>query len=455
MGRERARLLWLALIAGAAITLVVCRLASTHSLQLGTPAAGWVYGYYQAFGLRGLGVFLLTSSVAALLLQLPPARSTSDEWLRLITWWLFGLAAVWMLRSLAGYTLQDLFASDGANGFYGFAEQHPAAQVLRRFDYLRRLGPLHVQANMPGKLMLVYAMELVTRNPALLALLIVLLSSLGGFLLYSLVRALIGDATVALYAAILYWFYPARLFFLPIMNSVTPVPVLACACLLIWWLRSSRTLAAAILGLALYGLVFFEPLPLVIGLLFSALVLRSIATGETEPGRWTLQACVLVATFIATSEAVHVLTGFELVHAFQQTAAHATAFNGEAGRPYGFWLRGNLVEFLFGLGYCQALLCAGVVVTALSGEQPLRTRLVHPAATLSLGLLATLLAVELIGVNRGEVLRLWIFLGCFFQIPAAWACVRMGRRIAMVTVVACVLLQTAVGIATMAFASPR
>jgi hypothetical protein len=31
----------------------------------------------------------------------------------------------------------------------------------------------------------------------------------------------------------------------------------------------------------------------------------------------------------------------------------------------------------------------------------------------------------------------------------------MGRRIAMVTVVACVLLQTAVGIATMAFASPR
>jgi hypothetical protein len=308
---------------------------------------------------------------------------------------------------------------------------------------------------MPGKLMLVYAMELVTRNPALLALLIVLLSSLGGFLLYALVRALIGDATVALYAAILYWFYPARLFFLPIMNSVTPVPVLACACLLIWWLRSSRTLAAAILGLALYGLVFFEPLPLVIGLLFSALVLRSIATGETEPGRWTLQACVLVATFIATSEAVHVLTGFELVHAFQQTAAHATAFNGEAGRPYGFWLRGNLVEFLFGLGYCQALLCAGVVVTALSGEQPLRTRLVHPAATLSLGLLATLLAVELIGVNRGEVLRLWIFLGCFFQIPAAWACVRMGRRIAMVTVVACVLLQTAVGIATMAFASPR
>ena len=36
-----------------------------------------------------------------------------------------------------------------------------------------------------------------------------------------------------------------------------------------------------------------------------------------------------------------------------------------------------------------------------------------------------LLALDLTGVNRGEVIRLWIFLACLFQVPTAYVCVRL------------------------------
>ena len=42
-----------------------------------------------------------------------------------------------------------------------------------------------------------------------------------------------------------------------------------------------------------------------------------------------------------------------------------------------------------------------------------------PIAVFSLAMTAVLLAIDLIGVNRRETIRLWIFLACFFQIPAA------------------------------------
>ncbi|RDJ93832.1 hypothetical protein B4Q13_19180, partial [Lacticaseibacillus rhamnosus] len=51
--------------------------------------------------------------------------------------------------------------------------------------------------------------------------------------------------------------------------------------------------------------------------------------------------------------------------ALRQSAAHATAFNESAGRPYGFWVRANPIEFLFGIGVCQAFLFAGVLFVTL------------------------------------------------------------------------------------------
>jgi len=87
----------------------------------------------------------------------------------------------------------------------------------------------------------------------------------------------------------------------------------------------------------------------------------------------------------------------------------------------------------------------------MRGPGSVRQRLAHPVATVCAGVLAVLIVVDLIGINRGETIRLWIFLGCFFQIPAAVACATLPGRTAIVTVVACSSLQAALGTAMIGF----
>ena len=452
-GSTRTRddfLRWNALLAGAAVALIVCGLIAAQRLILGSPGAGWYYGYQQHFSVRFLGAWLL-ALLPALVLLFDPRGAHRPTWASLVLWL---AAAGWMqavLRSVAPFTLETLLTSDGASSFYGFAKQQPWTDVLSHFVRVTKTAPLHARGNMPGKVGLIYLLQGVTTRPDIMAWLLVAVSSLGALLMYRVVDVLFASRRAALYAAILYWFYPARLFFLPIMNTITPVLVLGCACLFLRWLRTGRTADAVLFGAALYGLVFFEPLPLVIGLLFAALALRAIALGTMAPQRFAVQAIAVLVAFIATSEAVFAATGFELVFSLKQMIARASAFNVEAARPYGFWALENPVEFLFGVGPCQAALFAAAVFAAARGEGPLRHRLLPPLATLCAGLLAVLIAVDVMGINRGETIRLWIFLGCFFQIPAAVACAQLPGRAGIVTVVACSALQAALGTAMIGF----
>src|SRR5262249_12836597 len=147
---------------------------------------------------------------------------------------------------------------------------------------------------------------------------------------------------VAMYSAVLYLFVPAKLYFFPLLNTVTPVIALACAALLLKWLRNGSAVYAAALGAALYGLVFFEPLPLVMGLLFALLVLRAQALGQITWRQVLIQAGIGAAAWLFTYGAVRLLTGFDLLSAFREISGHAVQFNADAGRPYSIWVRANL-----------------------------------------------------------------------------------------------------------------
>jgi hypothetical protein len=359
-----------------------------------------------------------------------------------------------LLRSASPYTLESLFVSDSASSFYGVSQQHEASDVLRHFNRIRLQAPWHAQSNMPGKLMLVYALRLVSERTDVLPWLIVVVSNLGAALMYLFVRDLFEDRRAALFSAALYLFVPARIFFFPIMNTVTPVAVLCCACLLLRWLRSGKAIWAILLGVALYGLVFFEPVPLVMALLGAGLAFAAIAGGSISWERVALQSAVVVLVFVATSELIHWWSGFEIVRAFRQLGGHAVEFNATEGRPYWVWVRANLVEFLVGVGACQAVMFCGALFHGLSGGNGWRERMTRPITVVCLSLLAVLLALDVMGVNRGEVVRLWIFLACFFQIPAAYVCSTLGSRAAMVLVVSCTVFEAALGTAMIGFVVP-
>jgi hypothetical protein len=310
---------------------------------------------------------------------------------------------------------------------------------------------------MPGKLMFVYALKNISRRPDLLAWLVVAVSNLGGVLLYLFVRDLFADRQAALFSLVLYLFVPAKLFFFPLLNTVTPVVVLVCACLLLRWTLTGRAAYAAFLGIALYGLVFYEPLGLVMGLLFAVLIVRAVRRGDLTWRTLLLHGGLALLGFAATHAVMLVRFRFDLFETLRVIGAHALAFNVEAARPYSVWVRQNLLDFAFGAGVCQAVLfCIILGAGFLRAGSP--GRLTEPITLLCVALAATLLVTDLLGVNRGEVVRLWIFLACFFQIPTAYACARLNSRPATAlgfgVVMATTLLQGALGTSMIGFILP-
>jgi hypothetical protein len=64
------------------------------------------------------------------------------------------------------------------------------------------------------------------------------------------------------------------------------------------------------------------------------------------------------------------------------------------------------------------------------------------------------LVTNLLGVNRGEVVRLWIFMACVIQLPAAYVCARLTSTAAVGMVVAVTVLHDALLAATIGFILP-
>ena len=452
--KTTVRVLWSSVLVGSLLSCVVCYRLATQALVLGSLEGGWTYKYLQGFHFRPTAEILVRVWVLGGLACLIPLRVVRrHQWWAVFGCLAIGFVAQEQLRSRSPYRLDQIFVSDGSSSLYSPTQQYSPRMLLAQFNRLRPSLPTHARSNMPGKLMLVYALEEVSNSPAVLAWLVVLLSDLGGILLYVFVRDLFADRVVALISFLFYLFVPAKLFFFPVLNTVTPVLVLLVAYLWLRWLRSQTAVYAALLGVTLYLLIFFEPTPLVMGLLFAAFTVQGVRRTDLRWSTLLTHLGVLAAAFVLTYVCILASLGFDLIATLREVAADAVAFNA-AYRPYVPWVRRNPVDFMFGVGVCQALVFA--VMTGLAVRRiSVRTgRSIEPIAVLSLALAGVLVATDLIGANRGEVVRLWIFLACFFQIPAAYACATLDSRMATMLVLGTMLLQDALGTAMFNFAQP-
>ena len=249
-------------------------------------------------------------------------------------------------------------------------------------------------------------------------------------------------------------FVPGKLYFFPLLNTVTPVLAIASACLLMRWLRTRHAAYAALFGATLYALILFEPLPLVMGLLFGGLTLLSLWKRDLAWTPWLWQGAVAVMAFAAVYALFVARFDFDLFETLREAHADAAAFNVNAKRPYQIWVRQNLLDFGFGVGVCQTLVFCAVLGDTIRRAAASRRELARPIAVLGLGLAGVLLVTDLLGLSRGEVTRLWIFLACFFQIPAAYACARLQSRVALIVPLGTTLLQSALGTAMIDFIVP-
>ncbi len=127
---------------------------TAHAITLGSVEGGWVYPYTQWADLAIVAVWLLYSAGAAATLMIPWRVAEHRPWWTLVTWIVVATALQWILRTMAPYPLEAQFASDNANSFHSVAEDYDAADLLTRHGRVRLNAPLHVQSNMPGKLLL-------------------------------------------------------------------------------------------------------------------------------------------------------------------------------------------------------------------------------------------------------------------------------------------------------------
>jgi hypothetical protein len=232
--------------------------------------------------------------------------------------------------------------------------------------------------------------------------------------------------------------------------------VLICACLMIRWLNTTRIIYAVALGVAIYGLALFEPTALISGVLFLVLLTHRVVSGRLPPRTALFHTGAAILAFAATHAALIVWFDFDLLRAFAAVAREAAEFNRKSDRPYTVWIWQNLLDFAFGVGWCQTVLFVAVLTDGIvrwrSGSRP--TDAPPIIFIICVSVLVMVALADAIGVNRGEVIRLWIFLACLAQIAAAFVCRRLGSALAFGLVITVTLLQNALGTAMIAFVAP-
>lgn len=314
----------------------------------------------------------------------------------------------WILNSLAPFSFPDIIGSANANSFYQLPDTLSAKAYLAHFLDVRENLPLHATSNMPGKGLFFYALRLFGDSPAAFAIVILLVSNLGGFFVHALAFRLSGSPRGAFYAAVLYWLHPGKLFFFPLLNTVTPVLLLASLWLLLKCIDSPKLLWTSCCGLSLFALFLFEPLPLGCGLFHAFFLGHSIWSKKRSFPEAIWIAAGIAASFIVGHFLFWILTGFQSIRVFFELLKINNAYYQSYIAP--LWYLRNIGDLAIGLGWgtCLGLIICLAWQVKKGGWAKLRSLTTAYAATFVL----TLAIFEIMGVTRAEIMRLWIFLAC-------------------------------------------
>jgi hypothetical protein len=224
-----------------ALILMVCIASYTLLVATQTMVFGWSMGRWNYYYVHG---FELTPLLAGCLLA--GFAIGCDRWiparLALSFWFVAGLLGQILLHSFMFD--RSLIQMITEMGFYGVSLSVSLRDILGHFLALHESWPLvHPASNMPGMLLLYKAIEVLVINPAGMAIVTATLSNVGAIFLYLIVESVYGDRETTIRSSILYLFIPSRIYFLPILNTLSPVPILFALLMLVgFWLRAAGVL---------------------------------------------------------------------------------------------------------------------------------------------------------------------------------------------------------------------
>jgi hypothetical protein len=447
---QRAALI---IVAGLAVVEAVVVLAIvTRTVEFNSAALAGS-GYFYVSTVRLAPVLRVLAVAPPVLLLAWVATRTIDRWEGPT------VAAVTVCSVLGQVRLQGVnsaslqFVDSEANPFFELARHKSFSNILRHYVRDANSLSMHARSNMPGKTLLYSVLQTISTNPRVLGYVVIALSGAGALLVYLVCRRIFPGRRTALYAIILYVFLPSRLFFVPTsLNTVTPVFILAVVWIFLCWCDHPRRGLLVLLGVTVYLTLLFEPTPLIMLLALVPLTLRASRSKHLAATNLIELVILPALTLLAVHLLFVWLFGFNLFTAFLHVWNDAHRVNRELKRPYAGWLLPNLRELLINSGIGISLLALLRFASIGTTEDGRRSRGVLGAGdALALGVVPTVVLLDLLGVNRGEVTRLWIFVGVLLCILAADQCARLPLWVFLVLLTG-TMLQTALEVSTISFA---
>jgi hypothetical protein len=410
------------------ISALLIYLIYTGEIVFGSKAGNWIYPYFDPIKPISPWIPLIVMSLLGLMVFGGGKFIGSHEKMTLLACFLVAVSYQFVIREAYPVSLDLLVRSDNTNSFYSAAMRYSPIEILNQNNNLFSSLPGHARTNMPGKILLFHILNLFTGSPQMMGYLIIVLSTLGGLLLYGISKNLFYDKRTALYAFLLYVLIPAKLFFFPILNTLTPVFILLCLYLYVLFIERKKYSYLWLLGGALYILVFFEPSPLTAGIIFIGILINAI--GEKKVIKKDFWSVILIPTisFFIVFMLFWVGFSFNLFQALQYMLDDAVNFN-TMNRDYWTWLKDNVKEFYFAAGIPITMIFIYQTVRIFTQRNDLNRGMIKWSKenVFTLSVLVTFGVVLILGINRGEVTRLWIYLAVFFQVPASFYIAKISK----------------------------
>jgi len=299
--------------------------------------------------------------------------------------------------------------------------------------------------------------NLISMSPQILGYLVIISSTFGALLLFGICKKLFHNIQAAFYAFILYTLIPGKVFYFPIPNTITPLFIMLCLYLYIIYIEKRKIIFLWLLGSALYILILFEPSPLITGFLFIGILLNAIAEKRISKKGIRILFIYPFLSFLCLYAIFSLIFSFDLLGAFRYILKDAVNFNLNGHRPYGRWVAENLKEFFYS-GGTPIMMIYLYLVSRLFVEWKTKMSNVNFWSMENIyliSLLVTFGVVVFLGVNRGEISRLWIYLAVFFQIPSSLFIAKISRSSLIFCFVACTLvIQSIIALQRVSFITP-
>lgn len=436
------------------ISAVFIYLIYSGNFVFGSTAGGWTYINKPWIASIPKWIPILSIVFIGIIVYLGSRLIQKHEKITLLGCLALAIAIQIATSSMVYNTLGDIILSQDANSFYNASQQYTPAALLAQYQSPSNSLYGHANSNMPGKVMFFQLLSLLTQKTQIMGYLIISISASGGLLLYGICKHLFQDKLIGLYAFALFTIIPCKQELFPILNTVTPVFILLSLFLFTLYLDSKKKWPLILLGISIYLLFFFEPSPLVVGILFVGILVNALIQKSLSIKELIEILVYTLVSFLVTYLLVLICFSFDIFHAFINIIKDAASFNATADRPYSLWLRENLKEFFYGAGLPVMMVFVYLFFSLLGQWKELFRKGYHWSIenTYLVSLLITFCVVLFLGINRGETTRLWIYLAVFFQIPAAVYMVRVVKsNLAFIILAGTVILQTLVSLQRIVF----